>query len=168
MLIPSLVYSSTDRCDMRCEYCPTEGSGSFGENFEISQHPLTPSEVVWVAAAIGSVGFQTFRLTGGEPLLDIPRVAAILRGVVECGKFSNVRLNTNGSRLAEAIDVLRQIPLTAVKVSLDTLDSSLFEKITKSSGVDPKAETRSQPSFCCSLTFDCTANGSCRKMRPGW
>jgi GTP 3',8-cyclase len=132
MIIPSLVYSSTDRCDMRCDYCPTEGQGSYGENFEISVHPLSPEEVVWTANTIGELGFETFRLTGGEPLLNINRVAQILRGVVAGGQFKNIRLNTNGSQLLRAIDSLRGIPFTALKVSLDTLDEPLFRQITKS------------------------------------
>src|SRR5689334_10926722 len=107
MIIPSLVYSSTDRCDMRCEYCPTEGKGSYGENFEISVNPLSVDEVVWTVNAIGEIGFFTFRLTGGEPLLDADRAAAILRGIVNAGHFKNVRLNTNGSRLSTAIPLLR-------------------------------------------------------------
>jgi cyclic pyranopterin phosphate synthase len=118
---------------MRCEYCPTEGSGSYGENFEISRDPLAPSDVVWAANAIGSVGFDTFRLTGGEPLLKIERSVQILDGIVRAGVFKNTRLNTNGSRLAEAVPQLRQIPLTMIKVSLDTLDEDLFRRVTKSS-----------------------------------
>lgn len=132
MLLPSLVYCPTDRCDMRCQYCPTEGNGSYGENFEISHNPLEPEEVVWAANVIGGLGFKTFRLTGGEPLLDIPRTVKILRGVVEAGQFSDTRLNTNGSRLAIAAPALREIPFTALKVSLDTLDPNLFFKVTKS------------------------------------
>jgi molybdenum cofactor biosynthesis enzyme MoaA len=132
VIIPSVVYCPTDRCDMRCEYCPTEGGGSYGENFEISRDPLGVDDAVWVVNAIGRLGFSAFRLTGGEPLLNTTRAAGILEGVVKAGVYSNVRLNTNGSRLKDAAAALAPIPLTAVKVSLDTLDPELFEKITKS------------------------------------
>ncbi len=132
MLIPSLVYSSTDHCDMRCVYCPHEGPTSYGENFEISVAPLAAEDVVWAVNTIGEIGFDTFRLTGGEPLLNPARVASILKGVVEAGHIKNVRLNTNGSHLSEAVDLLKGINLTALKVSLDTLDEQLFRKTTKS------------------------------------
>ncbi len=132
MLIPSLVYCSTDRCDMKCGYCPTEGPNSYGENFEVSIAPLPAEDVVWVANVIGKMGFETFRLTGGEPLLQPKRVAAILTGIVDGDHFGNVRLNTNGSRLSQAVSLLKEINLTAIKVSLDTLDEELFQKITKS------------------------------------
>ena len=118
---------------MRCEYCPSEGPGSYGENFEISTRPLAAAEVVWAVNVIGQLGFDTFRLTGGEPLLDVQRVASILRGVVAGQRFKNVRLNTNGSKLLVAIPKLSDIPLSALKVSLDTIDEKLFRQITKSS-----------------------------------
>jgi GTP 3',8-cyclase len=133
MILPSFVYCSTDRCDMRCEYCPTEGSGSYGENFEISVNPLPPDDVAWAAGVAGEFGLETFRLTGGEPLLDIERSVNILRGVLASQRYSNVRLNTNGSRLLQAIPALKTLPLTAIKVSLDTLDPVLFKKLTHSS-----------------------------------
>lgn len=121
---------------MRCEYCPTEGEGSYGENFEVSVHPLPPSDVAWCASIAGEFGLDTFRLTGGEPLLDIARTTAILRGILDLGRYSNVRLNTNGSRLLDAIPHLKGIPFNALKVSLDTLDPVLFQKITKSKKFD--------------------------------
>lgn len=117
---------------MRCEYCPTEGLGSYGENFEISVAPLSPDEVAWAAAIAGEFKLETFRLTGGEPLLSIDRSAAILERVLNSGRYSNVRLNTNGSRLLQAIPALKNLPLTAIKVSLDTLDPALFLKLTHS------------------------------------
>ena len=136
MILPSFVYSATDRCDMRCEYCPTEGQGSYGENFEISVNPLPVKDVAWIAAVGGEFGLGTFRLTGGEPLLDINRTVDILQAVVDSGRYSNVRLNTNGSRLLEAIPRLREIAFDALKVSLDTLDPVLFQKLTKSKKFD--------------------------------
>lgn len=132
MILPSFVYCSTDRCDMRCEYCPTEGSGSYGENFEICVAPLPADDVAWAVAVAGEFKLETFRLTGGEPLLSIERSVAILHGVLDSGRYSNVRLNTNGSRLLQAIPALKKLALTAVKVSLDTLDPVLFEKLTRS------------------------------------
>jgi molybdenum cofactor biosynthesis enzyme MoaA len=121
---------------MRCEYCPTAGPGSYGENFEVSEVPLEVDQVVWTANELGPLGFEVFRLTGGEPLLDIRRAVGILRGVVEGGWFSNVRLNTNGSRLLEAVPSLKGVGITRIKVSLDTLDAKLFQKISRSRKFD--------------------------------
>ena len=72
------------------------------------------------------LGFQKFRLTGGEPLvrediLDIARGMNKIPGVEEVG------LSTNGIKLAPLAKPLRDAGVRAVNVSLDALDPQIWQ-----------------------------------------
>jgi len=112
-LIRYLRVSLTDRCNFRCTYCsPSE--------LEPSEGLLTRLELRRLFRVFGALGVRRIRLTGGEPTLrrdvvEITADAAATPGVEE------VALTTNGHRLAELVEPLRAAGLSALNVSLDTL-----------------------------------------------
>ncbi|MGH7929416.1 MAG: GTP 3',8-cyclase MoaA [Candidatus Binatia bacterium] len=124
--VKDLRISVTDRCNYRCTYCMPLDQYEWIHKREI----LTFEEITRLATQFVAVGVEKIRLTGGEPLvrknLDqlIARLSAI-PGVKE------LCLTTNGSLLAEQVEALAAAGLNRVNVSIDTLDSEKFIRMTK-------------------------------------
>lgn len=116
--------SLEDACNFRCLYCLPEGYKSIE-----TEPPLDASEIRRLVAAFSGMGFWKVRLTGGEPTVrkDILEVAA---GVAAAPGVRRVALSTNGYRLVELAAGLRRAGVHAVNVSVDSLDSARFERIT--------------------------------------
>jgi cyclic pyranopterin phosphate synthase len=115
--------SVTDRCNFRCAYCLPNGCGPAGEA------PLSGDEIVRLVRGFAALGVWKVRLTGGEPsvrrdLVDVVRAVAAVPGIRRVG------LTTNGWRLAADAAALRDAGLTALNVSVDSLDAARFEAIT--------------------------------------
>jgi cyclic pyranopterin phosphate synthase len=84
-------------------------------------------EIVWAAA---SLGINSIRLTGGEPLVrkgvvEIVRRVSAMRGVMD------VALTTNGSLLSGFAPDLKAAGLKRVNISIDTMDREKYRKITR-------------------------------------
>lgn len=90
---------------------------------------LTADELARLVAIFVSLGVDTVRVTGGEPL-----VPADVVGLVE--RFCQLDINdlsitTNGTRLAALAGPLRRAGLQRVNVSIDSLRPDRFEEITR-------------------------------------
>jgi len=125
--------SVIDRCNYRCPYCmPAE---LFGDNHKFLPRAnwLTPGEIKRVAGVFLHLGVKKIRLTGGEPLLrrDIVEIVA---GLNELNGVEDIAITTNGSRLAEHAEALKQAGLRRVTVSLDSLDEAVFREMNGSRG----------------------------------
>jgi cyclic pyranopterin phosphate synthase len=117
--------SITDACNFRCRYCLPDGWKRRPGDAE----PLSLDEIRRVVGAFSDLGVWKVRLTGGEPtvrgdLLEVVRAVASTPGV------SKVALSTNGHDLARRAAALRAAGLSAVNVSVDSLDEATFERIT--------------------------------------
>ncbi|GBQ31706.1 molybdenum cofactor biosynthesis protein A [Gluconacetobacter sacchari DSM 12717] len=129
--------SVTDRCDMRCVYCMSE-TMSFLPKAEI----LTYVELERLCAAFIRNGVTRLRVTGGEPLVrrDIGRffqaMGQWLNRPGEDGHLDELTVTTNGSRLAEHADMLARAGVRRVNISLDSLDSEKFHRITRRGNLD--------------------------------
>lgn len=114
--------SLTDNCNLRCSYCMPEG--------KISDIHYLPVETVLkcVESAV-CLGITNFRLTGGEPLIypDIEKLITKIRNV---SGVNFIGITTNGVFLSEKADVLKMAGTDSINVSLDTVDSDEFRKIT--------------------------------------
>ena len=121
-LLSYLRLAVTERCDLRCSYCRTEGADSSGAD----AMSLDVVRVIGTAFA-RHLGFRKVRLTGGEPLLrsDVP---SIVRGMREAG-FERVALTTNGRLLARSVRRLVDAGLDQVNVSLDTLCAGSYREV---------------------------------------
>ena len=70
------------------------------------------------------------RLTGGEPLVS-RRIIPLIRDIRTIPQIEDISLTTNGALLPKLAPQLKDAGLNRVNVSLDTLDPTLFGKITR-------------------------------------
>ena len=118
--------SLTDRCNLRCRYCmPAEGVALCTH-----EDVLRYEEIVQIARAALALGIDTFKLTGGEPLVrrDVPALVSALKALPGTRQ---VTLTTNGLLLGDQLDALVAAGLDAVNVSLDTLDDAQYHALTR-------------------------------------
>ena len=118
--------SLTDRCNLRCRYCMPE------QGVDLCAHAdlLRYEEIVAIARAALDCGIDTFKLTGGEPLVrrGVPVLVAALKALPGTRQ---VTLTTNGLLLGDQLDALVAAGLDAVNVSLDTLDETQYHTLTR-------------------------------------
>ena len=116
--------SLTDNCDLRCFYCMPEEDYQFTPNQQLMQ----ADEIEAIAKAYVEEGVKKIRLTGGEPLVrkdfaDILNRLANLK--VE------ITMTTNGTRLHEFVEVIKNSGIKSLNISLDTLQKDRFILMTK-------------------------------------
>lgn len=121
-LIKYVRLSVTDRCDFRCVYCMSENM-----QFLPRHRVLTLEEIARIGKIFSGLGVETFRLTGGEPLIrrDLPWL------VEQLAAHSEVVMTTNGARLAQLATPLKTAGLSRLNISLDTLDERQFHELTR-------------------------------------
>jgi len=90
---------------------------------------LSYEEIQAVVQAATQLGIRRVRLTGGEPLVraDFPELVRMLSQIEGIQELS---LTTNGALLRDYAHVLKQVGLSRVNVSLDTLRADRFRDIT--------------------------------------
>lgn len=115
--------SLTEACNYSCTYCLPRGY----QHARQAPSPLTPPEIRRLCAALRELSVKKLRLTGGEPTLraDFLEVLQAVREVPE------LALSTNGYRLKALVPALVQHQVTAVNVSLDSLNPERFKALTK-------------------------------------
>jgi len=125
--ITYLRLSITDLCNFNCFYCRPKG---FKLKDPISS-PLNPSEIFNLSSAFSEIGVQKVRLSGGEPCLrgDLPEIINKIKSI---DGIKKIALTTNGFKLYKNARVLKEEGLTAVNISLDSLDKNIFKKFTGS------------------------------------
>jgi GTP 3',8-cyclase len=79
------------------------------------------------------VGFNCFRLTGGEPLLR-QGVVDVVRSIANLPQTQDLSLTTNAFLLAGMAQDLYQAGLNRINISLDSLDAATFDRITGQKG----------------------------------
>lgn len=118
--------SITDVCNFRCTYCLPDGykPGALG-----NKSFLSLDEIRRISRAFASLGTEKVRLTGGEPTLrrDFTDIIAAVR---ENPEIRTLAVTTNGYRLARGVAAWRDAGLTAINVSVDSLDARQFYAIT--------------------------------------
>lgn len=123
--------SLIDRCNFRCQYCMPEGAEL---NYILRQQLLTDEELLTLIKEVFiPVGFTRFRLTGGEPLLR-PRVVELVRSIASVPQTQDLSMTTNGFLLAPIAQNLYDAGLRRINISLDSLDSDIFDKIIGNRG----------------------------------
>jgi GTP 3',8-cyclase len=123
--ITDLRISVTDRCNFRCVYCRSADPENYREHDEI----LTWPELDHLARVFVDLGIRKVRVTGGEPLIR-EGVEDFICRLGNLG-IEDLSITTNGHLLAERLDRLVAAGLKRVNVSLDSLDPTRFEKITR-------------------------------------
>ncbi|QKJ86458.1 Molybdenum cofactor biosynthesis protein MoaA [Paramixta manurensis] len=118
--------SVTDVCNFRCTYCLPNGyqpAATTNKSF------LSLDEIRRVTRAFAASGTEKVRLTGGEPSLrrDFVEIIAAVR---ENPGIRQIAVTTNGYRLARDVARWRAAGLTALNISVDSLDPRQFHAIT--------------------------------------
>ena len=116
--------SVTDLCNLRCRYCMPDGV----EKLE-REAVLTYEEFLRLAALFAQCGINTVRVTGGEPLIR-KGVEQLVAGLKATPGIRRVTMTTNAVLLAQQLPALLEAGLDSVNISLDTLRSEVFRRIT--------------------------------------
>ena len=129
--IDYLRISVTDRCNLRCVYCmPKDG-------VEQLKHEdlLTLDEISRVSRVMAGLGLRKVKLTGGEPLVrkNLPELVRQLKAIPQ---LESITLTTNGVELARQMPELARAGISAVNISLDTLNRQLYQDITRRDRLD--------------------------------
>lgn len=124
-VIDHLRVSVTDRCGLRCVYCMPDGEPIHAPREEILRY----EEIAAIVERLRDrFGLRRVRITGGEPLVrpHLETLVALLHGL----GLEEISMTTNGQILARSIDALAAAGLQRVNVSLDSLDSGRFRRLT--------------------------------------
>lgn len=98
---------------------------------------LTTPEIVYLSSLFVDQGVTKIRLTGGEPTVRrdiVPLMQQI--GRLRPKGLRDLALTTNGISLHRKLDAMVDAGLTAVNLSLDTLDPFQFQIMTRRNGFD--------------------------------
>lgn len=128
--LEQLRISVTDRCNFRCTYCMPRALFGAHHRFLPRNDLLTFEEIERLARTFARLGVERVRLTGGEPTLrrDLPGLVSRLATIPG---LREINLTTNGSRLVQLSQPLREAGLTRVTVSLDSLDDNVFRAMNE-------------------------------------
>ena len=122
----NLRISITQRCNLRCNYCHREGEGCFAND---AAEEMTVDEIVRIAKIAINLGISRIKLTGGEPLMR-KDLCEIIKGIAETSGLKDLSLTTNGTLLGFQALELRTRGLRRVNISLPTLNSEVYNKLT--------------------------------------
>lgn len=117
--------SLTDVCNFRCSYCLPDGYHKPKRALAL----LSREEIGRLVRGFAALGLWKIRLTGGEPTLraGFEEIAATIAAVPG---IRRVAMTTNGYRLAERAEAYRAAGITAINVSIDSLNPRRFLAIT--------------------------------------
>lgn len=118
--------SVIDSCNLNCYYCNPQDNNKNCQAINI----LSVKKVLCIVRAATRLGITHFRLTGGEPLLH-PQIDEMVSQIKKIPGVRSVSLTTNAVLLAQHAKQLKEAGIDSINVSLDTIDASEYEHITK-------------------------------------
>lgn len=124
-IIHYLRISLTDMCNLRCIYCMPEDM-----TFRHREQLLTAPEICRLGRVFAELGFNKYRLTGGEPTLREDLIP-IVEALAEAPGVEDLALTTNAILLKRLAGPLAAAGLRRVNVSLDTTDPDQFQRLTR-------------------------------------
>ena len=122
--------SLTDHCNLRCVYCMPEDM-TFRPNAEMMQD----DEVRQLVRMFAQLGFDKYRLTGGEPTVRA-NIVELVRDIAHTPGVRSVTMTTNGVLLSRLAQPLADAGLQRVNISVDTLDLQKFRRLTRWGNLD--------------------------------
>ncbi len=117
--------SLTDHCNLRCVYCMPEEA-----TFQPAAELLQDDEIVRLVGLFTSLGFDKFRLTGGEPTVRAGIVDLVSR-IAHTPGVHLLSMTTNGVLMERLAQPLAEAGLNRINFSLDTLDPEKFRSLTR-------------------------------------
>ena len=118
--------SVIDSCNLNCYYCNPQDNDKKCQAI----NTLSVKKVFCIVRAATRLGITHFRLTGGEPLLH-PQIDEMVSQIKKIPGVRSVSLTTNAVLLAQHAKQLKEAGIDSINVSLDTIDASEYEHITK-------------------------------------
>lgn len=112
--------SITDNCNLNCYFCHQEG-----QSYSLPVPYLSSDDFIWVADVAIQLGFQKFKITGGEPTLR-EDLTQIISGIKMKGA-EDISLITNGIRLSKISNDLYDSGLDRINVSIYSFESGTFK-----------------------------------------
>ncbi len=122
--------SLTDKCNLRCVYCMGEDT-TFRPNADLMQD----DELLTFINLFAELGFDKFRLTGGEPTIH-PRIVDLTRDIAHVPGVRSLSMTTNGLLLDRLARPLAEAGLQRVNISIDSLKPWTFKKVTRRGSLD--------------------------------
>ena len=117
--------SLTDHCNLRCIYCMPEDM-----TFRPSAELLQDDEILLLVKLFTQLGFDKFRLTGGEPTVRA-HLVNLVGGIAATPGVNSLSITTNGVLLDRLAAPLKAAGLQRVNISLDTVDPERFKRLTR-------------------------------------
>lgn len=90
---------------------------------------LTYEEILRIVQLTTQLGFQNFRITGGEPLIR-KEATSLIEKLNQIPGVENVFLSTNATRLTQHAFALKKAGVKSLNISLDSLRPEVYQKIT--------------------------------------
>jgi len=109
-----------------------------GINFLSNDKLLSLKEMKFIIKVLILNGVTKIRFTGGEPLLNKNIISLVDYSFNQGAK--SVCLTTNGLLLQRNANKLKEVGLTGINISLDTLDHQKFIQITRREGLSQVLE----------------------------
>jgi cyclic pyranopterin phosphate synthase len=98
--------------------------------FRPSAEMMQDDEIITLVRVFSRLGFDKYRLTGGEPTVRA-HVVDIVRQIASTPGVRSLSMTTNGVLLPKLARPLAEAGLQRVNVSLDTLDPQKFHRLTR-------------------------------------
>ncbi len=117
--------SLTDHCNLRCIYCMPDDM-SFRPGAEL----LQDDEILRLVRIFTQVGFDKFRLTGGEPTVRA-HIVDLVRDIAHTPGVRTLTMTSNGTLFRRLAQPLADAGLQRVNFSLDTLNPEKFRRLTR-------------------------------------
>lgn len=122
--------SITDRCNLRCVYCMPDGGVTSFEHQEI----LTYEEIVRLVRLLAQLGIRHVRVTGGEPMARLGCLG-LVDSLSRVPGIETLSMTTNALLLDGRVREARDAGLSALNISLDTLDPEVYRRMTRGGDV---------------------------------
>ena len=100
-----------------------------GLNWLSRKELMTDAEMLQLCSVLVNMGIEKIRITGGEPFVR-KDLMPFLTALSKLKGLNELTITTNGVLTAPYVQELKQIGVTTVNLSLDTLDAGRFFSIT--------------------------------------
>lgn len=117
--------SVTDRCNLACLYCRPKSLVPFIPHENILRY----EELLDLVTLAREMGITKVRLTGGEPFARRD-VMVLIESILRRHPEIDLRLTTNATMLAGKAATLAELGVSAVNISLDSLERAKYARIT--------------------------------------
>jgi cyclic pyranopterin phosphate synthase len=91
---------------------------------------LSFEEILKAVAILAGMGITKIRLTGGEPFVRTD-LMQLIEQIIHIPGIQEVHITTNGVLTGEYVKELKALGIASVNLSMDTLNTERFKKITR-------------------------------------